>query len=121
MDRDTRRTFAIVLFVLVVGVGVATALLQGSPSGGGDGPPGTTAVDGVIVGVDGEGLGDVRSFDLRLGDGSVRTFGLSELENGVEFPPGHLAEHQLTAEPVRVWYRTEGDVDLAIRLEDAPA
>ena len=120
MDRDTRRTFAIVLFVLVVGVGVATALLQSPPSGG-DGPSGTTAVDGVIVGVDAEGLGDVRSFDLRLVDGSVRTFGLSALENGVEFPPGHLAEHQLTAEPVRVWYRTEGDQALAIRLEDAPA
>jgi hypothetical protein len=121
VDRDTRRTFAIVLFVLVVGVGVATALLQQPASSADGGPPGTTAVDGVIVGVAAEGLGDVRSFDLRLGDGTVRTFGLSALENGVEFPPGHLAEHQLTAEPVRVWYRTEGDVDLAIRLADAPA
>jgi hypothetical protein len=122
VDRDTRRTFAIVLFVLVVGVGVATALLQQSvPPNGDGGPPGTTAVDGVIVGVEAEGLGDVRSFDLRLRDGSIRTFGLSALENGVEFPPGHLAEHQLTAEPVRVWYRTEGDEDLAIRLDDAPA
>jgi hypothetical protein len=122
VDRDTRRTFAIVLFVLVVGVGVATALLQQSvPPNGDGGPSGTTAVDGVIVGVEAEGLGDVRSFDLRLRDGSIRTFGLSALENGVEFPPGHLAEHQLTAEPVRVWYRTEGDEDLAIRLDDAPA
>ena len=33
--------------------------------------------------------------------------------------PGHLVEHSATAQPVRVWFRTEGGVDLAIRLEDA--
>ena len=76
-------------------------------------------VEGVIVGVQSEGLDDVRSFDLRTADGRVRSFGLASLENGAEFPPGHLVEHSVTAEPVRVWYRTEAGIDQAIRLEDA--
>ena len=36
-----------------------------------------------------------------------------------QFPPGHLAEHQATAAPVRVWYRMRGDERYALRLEDA--
>ena len=118
MDRGTRRLFIGALVVLVGVVGVATIVLSAPPAGGG-GPGGTTAIEGVIVAVDAEGLGDVRSFDLRTADGVIRTFGLSALENGVEFPPGHLVEHSATAQPVRVWYRTEGGQDLAIRLEDA--
>lgn len=118
MDRGTRRLFIGALIGLVVVVGLATVILSAPPTGGG-GPPGTTAVEGVIVGVDAEGLGDVRSFDLRTTDGTIRTFGLSALENGVEFPPGHLIEHSATAQPVRVWYRTEAGEDLAIRLDDA--
>ena len=46
-------------------------------------------------------------------------FRLGELENGDEFPPGHLAEHQATAEPVVVYYRMEGNERFAVRLEDA--
>ena len=44
---------------------------------------------------------------------------LGDLENGTEFPPGHLVEHQATAQPVRVWYRTENGARVAVRLEDA--
>lgn len=106
------------LFTLVVVVGIVTTALR-APSADGGGPAGTTAVVGVIVGVDAQSLADVRSFDLRLADATIRTFGLSALENGATFPPGHLTEHQITAEPVRVWYRTEAGEDLAIRLEDA--
>ena len=47
--------------------------------------------------------------------------GIGELENGDEFPPGHLAEHQATAEPVVVYYRVEGNERFAVRLEDAGA
>ncbi len=46
-------------------------------------------------------------------------FRIGELENGNEFPPGHLAEHQATAEPVVVYYRVEGNERFAVRLEDA--
>ena len=116
MDRGTRRLFLGALAILVALVGLATFFLAAP---GGAPPPDTTSVEGVIVAVDAEGLGDVRSFDLRTTDGAVRTFGLAALENGVEFPPGHLVEHAATAQPVRVWYRTEAGEDLAIRLEDA--
>ena len=68
----------------------------------------TTAVVGVIVGVDAAGLADVRAFTCGSATARSRTFGLAALENGVEFPPGHLAEHQATAEPVRVWYPERG-------------
>ena len=118
MDHGTRRLFVGALVILIAMVGLATVLLGGSDPGGP--PPDTTSVDGVIVAVDNEGgLGDVRSFDLRTSEGVVRTFGLARLENGAGFPPGHLVEHSVTAEPVRVWFRTEGGVDEAIRLEDA--
>ena len=117
MDRGTRRLFVVALVVLVAVVGLATIILGAPPAGGQ--PSGTTAVEGVIVGVDSQSLSDVRSFDLRTADGTVRTFGLAALENGTEFPPGHLVEHSATAQPVRVWYRTEAGIDLAIRLEDA--
>ena len=116
MDQGTRRLFVGALVALVVVVGLATFLLAGP----GSSPPGdTTPIEGVIVGVDGEGLADVTSFDLRTTDGSIRTFGLAFLENGAEFPPGHLLEHSVTAQPVRVWYRMVNGSDLAIRLEDA--
>ena len=120
MDRGTRRLFVVALVVLVAVVGLATIILGAPPPDGGP-PSGTTAVEGVIVAVDSQSLSDVRSFDLRTTDGSVRRFVLTALENGTEFPPGHLVEHSATAQPVRVWYRTEAGVDLAIRLEDAGA
>jgi hypothetical protein len=120
VDRGTRRLFGVVLVALVLVVGGAALFLSETSGPPSEPPDDTVAVEGVIVGVDSAGLGDVRSFDLRLDDGTVRTFGLAELENGDVFPPGHLAEHQVTAEPVRVWYRPGPEGDLAIRLEDAP-
>jgi hypothetical protein len=116
VDRGTRRLFVGALGVLVVVVGLATLLLAGP----GSSPPGdTTPVEGVIVGIDSEGISNIRSFELRTTDGTIRLFGLALLENGAEFPPGHLLEHSVTAQPVRVWYRTVNGTDLAIRLEDA--
>ena len=117
MDRTTRNIFAAALIGLLI-VAAGAVYLLGGTSGP---PPGTTSVDGVIVGVQSDGLTQVRSFDLRATGGEQLQFGLGALENGVEFPPGHLAEHQLTAVPVRVWYRTGSDGGLlAVRLEDAP-
>jgi len=110
-----------VLFAVVVAVtGVAAIILSETSTPNPDAPPGTTAVVGVIVAVDSQGLGDVRGFTLRETGGALQDFDLRAYESGSEFPPGHLAEHQATATPVRVWYREEGGVGLAIRLEDAP-
>lgn len=119
MDRGTRNLFALVLVVVLAVTGGAALILGGTAVNDPEAPPGTTAVLGVIVGVQAEGLGDVRSFRLRMQDGAVLGFELTALENGDEFPPGHLAEHQATAELVRIWYRDEDGTLLAIRIEDA--
>lgn len=120
MDRETRRIFAAVLAILVVLTGTAVLLLGRDPSSPSGAPEGTTNVVGVIVGIDSAGLGDVRSFTLRADGGTLYTFGLAELENGDVFPPAHMAEHQATAEPVRVYYREAAGTLLAIRVDDAP-
>jgi hypothetical protein len=118
VDRRTRNLFVLVL-VLVVGITAAAALILGG-TGGDPEPSGSGSfMDGVVVGVDARGLGDVRSFQLRRVDGAVVVFQLDRLANGDQFPPGHLAEHQATAQPVRVWYVTDGDQRFAVRLEDA--
>jgi hypothetical protein len=119
MDRRTRNLFALVLVVVVAVTGGAALLLSDTSMLDPDGTLDTTTVEGVVVAVDSSSLADVRGFTLRRVGGEMLVFRIGELENGDEFPPGHLAEHQATAQPVRVWYRLEGDERFAFRLEDA--
>ena len=77
-------------------------------------------VDGVIVAVDASGVSDVRRFTLRTSGGMAFDFVLGDLENSTEFPPSHLAEHQATSSPVRVYFREENGGRVVYRLEDAP-
>jgi hypothetical protein len=90
---------------------VATALTRPAPK---------TEV-GVVIFVDSVSLTDVRAFAIRTADGRTVEFRIGQLENGVQFPPGHLGVHQADALPVRVTYRDENGEHVAIRLEDAPA
>lgn len=120
MDRRTGNIFAIALVAVLAVTGGAALLLGGAHSATAPGaPPDTSLAEGVIVGVDSSSLADVRGFDLRTTDGQVLRFSLDALENGAEFPPGHMLEHQATADPVRVWYRDDGATLLAIRVDDA--
>jgi hypothetical protein len=77
-------------------------------------------VVGVIVSVDSASLTEVRGFTLRASDGTETRFRMGVLENGAQFPPGHLVEHQATAEPVRVLFREEDGERVAYRIDDAP-
>jgi hypothetical protein len=121
VDRRTGLLFASLLIAVVLGTAIV-AILSPGPTSSGDLPPGTESITGVVVQVDSAGgLGDVRGFTLRRPGGELVDFSLRELQNGTQFPPGHLAEHQATAQPVRVWFRVDGDERLALRLEDAPA
>jgi hypothetical protein len=120
VDVRTRRLFAILLLAIVVITALAAILFSETGIVDPDRPAGTTDMTGVVVGVDSQGLADVRGFTLRLRDGQLVEFSLRALQNGTEFAPGHLAVHQATAEPVRVWWRMEGAERLAIQLEDAP-
>jgi len=119
MDRRTRNLFALAFVAVVVLAGTAAFLLGDSSLRDPGAPAGATAAVGVIVGVQSQGLARVSSFTLRTTDQGSLVFVIGDLENGVEFPPGHLVEHQATAQPVRVWYRIEDDSKVAIRLEDA--
>ncbi len=100
---------------------LVAGLLGGACSPSAAASPST--VTGIVTNVDssGGGLGGVRGFTLRDGAGKTWTFALGQLENASSFPPGHLGEHRITAEPVRVWYRVENGQDVAYRIEDAGA
>jgi hypothetical protein len=77
-------------------------------------------VDGILTDIDSEGLTRVTAFTLRTNAGQQFTFKIGTLENGDQFPPGHLAEHLATSSPVRVFFRQDGADLVAYRLEDAP-
>jgi hypothetical protein len=119
MDRRTRNVFVIGLVALIAAVGGTVVLLGGSPTEPG-GSANAPSVVGVIVGLDSESLVRVRAITLRTADGATEEFTIGELENAAALPPGHLAEHQATGDPVKVWYQTEGGVKVAIRIDDAP-
>ncbi len=74
---------------------------------------------GVVTSVDSSGLASVSGFTLRTGDGRTFEIRIGTLENGAEFPPGHLSEHIATAEPVKVSFRVDGTELVAYRIEDA--
>ena len=110
----SRRRSALVLAVAIVAVAGVVAAIGGPFLAA---PPRTET--GVVVAVDGSSLTDVRGFTLRTTDGRTVEFGLGAVENGAQFPPAHLREHQATATPIVVTYREEAGRRLAIRLEDA--
>ena len=119
MDRGTRNLFAVALVVVIALAGAAAFLMGGSGLRDPDAPRNAESAVGVIVGVQAQGLTDVQGFTLRTAGGAQVGFTIGALENGSEFPPGHLVEHQATAQPIRVWYRTVDGVKVAIRIEDA--
>jgi hypothetical protein len=82
-------------------------------------PDVVSPVDGVVVSVDASGLTDVRGFVLRVSGGFAFDFVLGPLENPTQFPPGHLAEHLATSQPVRVYFLVQGGKRVVYRLEDA--
>ena len=118
MDRGTFRIFVVALALIVVAVAVAAAVFGGT-AGNSAAPPGEQVV-GIVSSIDSEGLTNVRGFTLLTPDGRELEFTIGTLENGAQFPPGHLAEHQALASPIRVSYRTEDGALVAFRLEDSP-
>jgi hypothetical protein len=119
MDVRTRNYFVLAI-VFVVGITAAAAFILGGPAlRGAHSPADAEQIVGVVVAVDSAGLTNVRAFSLRTNADTDMVFALDRLENGAEFPPGHLVEHQAASSPIRVWYRTEAGVHYAIRLEDA--
>jgi hypothetical protein len=81
--------------------------------------PIVSPLTGVVTDIEATGLTEVTAMTLRTADGAQTTFRIGILENGVEFPPGHLTEHMATVAPVRVFFREEGGALVVYRLEDA--
>jgi hypothetical protein len=76
-------------------------------------------VVGNVTSIDSTGLTQVKGFTLHSVGGEDLTFVLGTLENGDEFPAGHLAEHMAAAAPIYVYFRVENGVLVVYRLEDA--
>jgi hypothetical protein len=82
--------------------------------------PRTSTATGVVVAVDARSLTNVAAFTIRTAEGRTIEFELGALQNGAEFPPGHLVEHITTGVPVVVTYRDGGGTRTAVRIADAP-
>jgi hypothetical protein len=120
VDRRTRNLFAVALVVVIALAGGGALLMGGGGSPASTPPAASETTEGVVVGVDATGLTNVTGFTLRADDGAVLEFGLTGLQNGVAFPPGHLAEHQTLGTRIRVWYDQSSDGTLeAVWLDDA--
>jgi hypothetical protein len=92
-----------------------------SPSPPPDGGMPASPVDGVVLSIDASGLTQVHGFTLRTAAGNILEFTLGSLEDPTQFPPGHIAEHQANAQPVRVFFVPGPEGGLVVyRLEDAP-
>ncbi len=89
--------------------------ISGAPAGG-ELP--ASPVTGVVTDIEATGLTSVAAITLRTADGVQTVFRIGLLENGAEFPPGHLSEHMATSSPVRVFFREEGGEMVVYRLED---
>lgn len=101
------------LLVAVAALAVVAASILGQVS--------NQTETGLVVAVDSSGLTDVRGFSIRTSDGRTVVFRIGVLENGAQFPPGHLLEHAATGVRVVVTYRRENGELVAVRLDDAPA
>lgn len=127
--RSGRRGSGVILASLLVLVAACGGAGDGTPSPVVSAPPVPTStvspvtvtspVVGQLVKLDSAGLAKVTGFRLRTDDGRELEFRIGILENGAEFPPGHLAEHMALGAPVRVFFRDEGGERVVYRLEDA--
>jgi phosphoribosylcarboxyaminoimidazole (NCAIR) mutase len=113
MDGRTRNGLAVALIVVIALTGVAAFLASRAAERT------ELSVTGVVAGIESEGLDRVRSFSVRTDTGQVVQLEFGIVQNAAEFPPGHLAEHQATGQPVRVVYLQQGESKVAIRIDDA--
>jgi hypothetical protein len=112
---SSRRAVVVAIGLAVAGVALLALLVATLAQ------PARQTETGVVIAVDSTSLTDVRGFTIRTPDGRTVAFRLGQLENGAEFPPGHLGEHMATAVPVLVTYRDESGERVVVRLEDAVA
>ena len=111
MARRSIRSRTVVLVAGLALVGVVAVVIAA---------PRTSVATGVVVAVDSRSLTDVDAFTIRTAEGRTIDFAVGALQDGAEFPPGHLVEHIVSGVPVVVTYRDEAGTHMAIRIVDAP-
>lgn len=128
------RIFAAALAILLLATACSSGAAVTPPTGGftpapaSSDAPGVSAsptipdspIAGVVTSVDAVALDQVNGFTLTSAAGQDLTFVIGTLENGDEFPPGHLKEHMASATPILVYFRQENGALAVYRLEDAP-
>jgi hypothetical protein len=68
----------------------------------------------------GDSRADIEAFTLRTDEGEALRLSLGAGDDGNGgFPASHVREHQALAEPIRVTYRVDEGLNVALRLEDA--
>ena len=90
-----------------------------APSDASGAPVPDSPAAGIVVDITSAGLSQVTGFTLRTNSGETIQFMIGTLENGDEFPPGHLKEHQAAASPVLVFFREANGQLVVYRIEDA--
>lgn len=96
---------------------LAAAALVACRQPGQIGPPAPDRVEGVVIAVDSESLGDVRSFTLKDGDQIYEIHIADDVDYG--FALSHLQEHLTSNEPVAVDLEERDDDKLyALSIED---
>jgi hypothetical protein len=104
----------VLIWVLTVSCGSSGS--DPSPEGGST-PALPTEIEGVIVSIDSEALGDVTSFDIKDGDSIYTLYIDPQVE--YSFPLGHLHEHLETAQPVRCELESRDGELYAQTIDDA--
>ncbi len=114
----------VVFLGLLLLVPIALALTLARPSGvcacSPTAPSLQSPIEGIVRSVDSAGLGDVRRFVLLTDGGDSIDFTLGQLDDPTAFPPAHLAEHQASSAPIRVYFRVDDSGENVVyHLEDA--
>ncbi len=72
-------------------------------------------VRGTITEVVARDIGHAESISLRSEDGRQLRF---RIDDAIDWTPGHLREHMTFGQPITVYYRRDGDILLALRVDD---
>ena len=106
--------------LLVVAFVLLNAACGGDDSSGrAAGPDAPDQVRGPVISVDSQGLGKVRSFDVKNGDRIYEVRIDPSVDYG--FPLDHLNEHRISGDPVIVRVEEREGELYALSIEDAPA
>jgi len=97
----------------------ATASPSGSGSPGGSDEIPQSPVAGVVTTVQAAGHDKVDGFTLLTTGGLTLTFVIGKLDNEAEFPPGSLADHATSQQPVLVYFNVENGKLVVYHMEDA--